>query len=194
MTVRRVLALLAWTVVVAVCSTAVWSVIRTAGTEVTTSPEVPSTVGTVVGTTRARTPPPSPPVPASASSRPRSRATTEPSSTPSATEAPTPEQEGDTEHRAGADATRPTRDPEPAEVRRTWQGTAGAVVASCRGAAITFRGAQPNSGWRVEVGDRGPSRLEVHFSRHGGGEEDDGELELEARCVGGAPRFSTSDS
>ena len=62
-------------------------------------------------------------------------------------------------------------------------------MAGCRGGTITLRGAQPNSGWRVEVGNRGPQQVEVNFSTR---QDDGGELELSARCVGGAPRFSTS--
>jgi hypothetical protein len=85
--------------------------------------------------------------------------------------------------------------------RRTWQGAAGRVIASCTGATISLVAAQPNNGWRVEVGDRGPEELSVKFELT---EEDEGErtsdrsvagevfdeVEVHAQCAGGVPSFS----
>lgn len=87
--------------------------------------------------------------------------------------------------------------PAPTAVRRTWQGEAGAVVAECKGARISLVGAQPNSGWRVEVDGRGPEEVSVHFrsSSEEGDEREEargsGEVEVHARCQAGAPAFST---
>lgn len=180
MTARRLLAVVAWALLVLACSTGVWGVIRTAGTGVTTSPEIPSTT-----------------MGAAPSVRPHPRrhpSTTTPS--PSATQATpsttAPPASPGTPFETEVDDTRAPQGQGPSEVRRTWQGAAGAVVASCRGATITFRGAQPNSGWRVEVGNRGPEGIEVHFSRLEGEDDGNGEVELKARCAGGQPRFSTS--
>lgn len=183
---RRLLAVVAWTVLVLVCSTGVWGVIRTAGTGVTASPEVPSTITSAA------------PSPGRATTSPRSHPSTTartPSSTREATPSPTPppaksDKPVETDE---ADDPRAPHSQESTEVRRTWQGTAGTVVTSCRGATITFQGAQPNSGWRVEVGNRGPQEIEVHFSEFQGEDEGKGEVELKARCAGGQPRFSTSD-
>lgn len=192
MTVRRALAVVAWALVVLVCSGAVWGVIRTAGTGVTTSPSVPESTGAALSTERA-TP----------SQRPHrrhhrrvhpSRTPSTPTATPSppavtprATPRPTPtDRAGGTGGRGQAT---PGGSQQPVEVRRTWQGEAGAVVAGCRGSRISLHGAQPNSGWSVEVGNRGPEQIEVHFATR---EDDGGEVELSARCVGGEPRFSTS--
>ncbi len=199
---RRLLAVVAWTLLVLICSAGVWSVIRTAGTGVTTSPEVPSTV---LGTARATSPGATPPASPTASKRPHQRATPRPSPTrgaPAATNQP-PDSAGDgpaattgqgNDHGSSqghaSDKSQDTAaDPGPPEVRRTWQSAAGAVVASCRGATIDFRGAQPNSGWRVEVGERGPEKVEVKFTTH---QDDEGEVEVEARCTAGEPRFSTA--
>lgn len=189
MTVRRLLAVVAWTLLVLVCSTGVWGVIRTAGTGVTTSPEVPSTITSAA------------PSPGRATTSPRSNPSTtarRPSPTREATPSPTPPPANpgkpvEPDEADEADDPRAPQSQEPTEVRRTWQGTAGAVVASCRGATITFHGAQPNSGWRVEVGNRGPQEIEVHFSKFQGEDEGKGEVELKAHCAGGQPRFSTSD-
>jgi hypothetical protein len=70
-------------------------------------------------------------------------------------------------------------------VRRTWQGNAGSVTVECRGAQIELLGAQPNTGWSVEVEDRGPDRVRVDFERTNG----ERRTRVEAVCVGGTPRF-----
>lgn len=102
----------------------------------------------------------------------------------------------------------PSDDPPPSSpapdqaVRATWQGAAGTVVASCTGARISLVAAQPNSGWRVEVGDRGPEELSVHFelSEDEDGEDDrlssrllGQEVEIRAQCSRGRPSFSAGD-
>jgi hypothetical protein len=182
---RRTAALAAWLVLVLACSTGVWAVIRTAGEDVTTAPAVPETsddVGPLL---------PAPTTPATSPGAPRTRhrsgssGPTRPSATvppPVSTRtAPTTTPSSDGSRRPS-----PSAPAQPVEVRRTWQGAAGSVVAGCRGSVIVFRGAQANAGWRVEVGDRGPAEVKVHFEQG----EDGGEVEVEARCSRGTPQFS----
>ena len=80
----------------------------------------------------------------------------------------------------------PTAEPEP-EVVRSWSVAGGTVAASCRGAAITLLYATPLDGWRVEVKDQGPERIEVELEGH------DQEVTLRAACVAGTPEQQTSD-
>ncbi len=63
------------------------------------------------------------------------------------------------------------------------------VTARCRGAAVSLVSAQPDAGFAVEVGDRGPEQLEVKFE---GREDESGRhTELRAVCAGGVPRFTS---
>ena len=63
---------------------------------------------------------------------------------------------------------------------------AGSVVVACHGGTISFRGAQANSGWSVDVRERGPEEVDVEFESNG----DADDVRIEASCVGGQPRFS----
>lgn len=69
-------------------------------------------------------------------------------------------------------------------VSRTWQGTAGVVSVSCRGAVISRDSAFAYSGYALEEDDVGPDRVRVEF------ENDDGRTRVEAECVDGVPVFS----
>ncbi|GAB3253866.1 hypothetical protein GCM10027448_20460 [Nocardioides dilutus] len=114
---------------------------------------------------------------------------------PTDTPAPTP-----TETDTGSGTPTETTAPPPAEThRKTWQGAAGRVVASCTGTKISLVAAQPHNGWRVEVDDRGPHELSVKFelteeeddrvaARSATGEVFD-EVEVHAQCAGGVPAF-----
>ena len=62
------------------------------------------------------------------------------------------------------------------------------MVAECTGGDISLVSAYPNAGWRYEVKDRGPERVEVRFSTTG---EDEREVDVRAHCSGGVPRFAT---
>ena len=64
------------------------------------------------------------------------------------------------------------------------------MVTTCRGSTLEFDAAQANAGWRIEVGDRGPREVEVHFQRDGDG----GEVEVKARCSGGVPDYAVASS
>jgi len=200
------LAVVAWALVVVVCSGGVWGVIRTAGTGVTTSPDLPRTASGTLPSSENESPSPtsSPrprhhPHPHPKVSRDARPASPDPPTGPSAapatapplsrTAGPGPASHQSETSRPAAGQTTASQDQQPAEVRRTWQGNAGAVVASCRGTTVSLRGAQPNSGWRVEVGNRGPEQIEVQFSTV---RDDGGEVELRARCISGEPRFSTN--
>lgn len=65
------------------------------------------------------------------------------------------------------------------------------VTAECRGSAISLVGVNPSAdGYAVEVNNRGPEELEIHFE--GRGDEDGKETELRAECRGGVPAFDVS--
>ena len=81
---------------------------------------------------------------------------------------------------------------------RTWAGRAGSVTARCTGGTISLVSATPADGWRMEVEDRGPSRVRVELrsldrSREDGddhsGSGDGDEVEVRAECSGGVPGF-----
>jgi hypothetical protein len=63
------------------------------------------------------------------------------------------------------------------------------VTTRCVGARIELAGATASAdGYVVEVGERGPERVEVEFE--GKGEETVRETRVEARCVNGRPAYS----
>ena len=174
---RRPLLVTAWLLVVVACSTAVWAVIGSAGRGVTSSH---TGIGPVPSATPGPTGPSTSPPPPTAPSAPRSPSTAgsgqEQSTSPSRpARAP-----------ATRDVPRPPRPQPAAEVRRTWTSPAGSVVVACRGATISFRGAQANSGWGVDVRERGPEEVDVRFESSGDAED----VGVESSCVGGQPRFS----
>ena len=184
MSVRRTVlgAVTAWLAVVALGSAVVWSVISRAGEEV--APRVGGEVVARADTGQparsphpARTPRPAPP--SSSAARP-SGTPSSPAPAPTRAPATTP---GD-----------PTSSPDPeteAAVdvqRRTWQGPGGFVSAECRGERISLQAAQADSGFSVEVAERGPETIHVHFE----GREDEGrESEVEGRCRDGVPVFGS---
>jgi hypothetical protein len=77
--------------------------------------------------------------------------------------------------------------PAPAAQRRSWSGTAGHVVAECRGTAVHLVAAYPNAGWRYLIGSRGPGLVQVRFVRVG---EDGRSVTVQAACVAGVPHFT----
>ena len=58
------------------------------------------------------------------------------------------------------------------------------MVAECRGGAISLVGAQPASGWSIEVDHTGPDDLRVEFENAG-----EARVRVEATCAGGTPSF-----
>ena len=73
-------------------------------------------------------------------------------------------------------------------VSRTWQGAAGVVSVSCRGAVISRDSAFAYSGYVMEEDDVGPDRVRVEF------EDDESRTRVEAECVDGVPVFSDDRS
>lgn len=155
----------AWLAIVAVGSTAVWLVISRAGEDVGATPREPLRAAATAPTapSHQRTVE-HPDRIRSSPAQPSSSAS--PSSGPSSSAPPST----------------------PAAQTRTWQGVGGVVAARCRGAVVSLVAAQPDPGFAVEVGDRGPDALEVKFE----GREDEGgrQTELHAGCVAGVPRFA----
>ena len=121
--------------------------------------------------------------PPSSSAQPTTDPSKHPTKRPTITDDPTSASPSAT----GSPAPPPAAEP----VRRTWQGLGGTVVVSCTRAAVSLVGAQPDSGFSVEVHDRGPARVEVQFEGRdddsGGGDDD--KTRVRATCAGGVPVF-----
>lgn len=82
----------------------------------------------------------------------------------------------------------PSSAPSPESGRqRTWQGPGGTVVVTCRRDEAELDAAQPDSGYQVEVRDRGPDEVEVDFE--GQGADQDADTRVQATCESGEPRF-----
>ena len=209
----------AWLVLVVVGAVLVWAVISRVGHGVMTQPGSPIGEAAPITsppqtkrTDRPKSPKPSKPRPSkSASASPRGPSAgpsgqASPSSTPnSGPPPPAPTSAG-----AGpgpgpgpgpSPSTSPnnppsTSSPPPPQsspdrgVRRTWQGTAGVVTVECRGQTISLQGAQPNSGWSIEIDERGPEEVQVEFDSNDG----DRRTRVQSECVGGSPRFEVDRS
>jgi hypothetical protein len=150
-----VLGVLAWVLVVTAGATLVWTVISRAGEGVAGDLPVTATE------------------------------TTSPRETPSerATRTASPSESSSSPAPSQSTPSSSSEEPVAEPARRAWQGAAGIVIAECRGSAISLKGAQPASGWSVEVDDTGPDRVRVEF------ESGDARTRVEARCAGGAPEF-----
>lgn len=81
----------------------------------------------------------------------------------------------------------PATSQEESGARRTWQGPAGSVVATCDRSAIRLVSAQPSSGFHAEVKGDGPDQLLVEFETGEG--RRGGEVYVVARCTSGIPLF-----
>jgi hypothetical protein len=169
------LGLLVWVAVVTAGATLVWTVISDAGAGVAGElPTPPATPASGQGPSSRPSQTPSD----TASPSGTAPSGTAPSGTaPSGTGTPSPSP-------PASSSTSDPQPPDPGPVRRTWQGAAGVVVAECRGGAIGLVGAQPASGWSVEVDDTGPDDLRVEF------ENGDARVRVEASCVDGTPSFA----
>lgn len=189
-------AVAAWVLVVAVGSTLVWAVISRAGEGVVSGVDAAPTLGVPqpvgpTSTARPRRPSPRPSAPSGHVSRSPDRTTDSSPPAPTTTPGPPPASTAPTRGSTTGPASPPIQQPaspQPSASRRTWQGRAGVVVAECSGSRIRLVGAYPNSGWSVQVEERGPQRLAVHFE----GNDDQGETELGARCVQGSPAYDAS--
>jgi hypothetical protein len=72
----------------------------------------------------------------------------------------------------------------------TFSARGGQVSVRCTGNAIQLRIAQPDNGWRVQVGSAGPD--EVHVTFWDGSEEKGGGTQVTAVCAAGTPAFRVS--
>ena len=196
------LAAAAWLALILGTSTAVWAVIDAAGHRVTASASLPAT-GRVLPAAASPSADPQRPGRRSGGAKPtvrpgrpaRHSAVPLPASaTPSAgarpgTTAPVPPVPAPPRRSPHASPSSPAPPPPaPASEQRTWQGSSGNVVAACSGASISLRGALANTGWRVQVENRGPQTVQVHFERS----DDSAEVQLVGTCSQGAPGFTTS--
>jgi hypothetical protein len=167
---------LVWVLVVAATSAVTWAVIDAAGQSLLAGPDP-------VAQTR--------PQPAPATTSPTGSPQGEPSRRPTRHRAAGPSRSPSPSALPGGSPTPTSRPPaaptrtttRPRGVERTWQGPPGLVSVRCDAARTTLLAATPNNGYRVEA-DRGTERIEVHFAGASG------EYQVEARCVGGVPRFA----
>jgi hypothetical protein len=167
---------LVWVLVVAATSAVTWAVIDAAGQSLLAGQDP-------VAQTR--------PQPAPATTSPTGGPQGEPSRRPTKHRAagggpsrsPSPSAQPGAPAPTSGPPAAPTRTTRPRGVEQTWQGPPGLVTVRCDGARTTLLAATPNNGYRVEA-DRGTERIEVHFAGASG------EYQLEARCVGGVPRFA----
>jgi hypothetical protein len=191
---------LVWVLVVLAGSSLVWLVISHAGAGVAPQPGSSVAAGDPAADTAAPTSPPGTrPPKGTATERPTLRPAPAPSrSSPSPSTAATPaspsppggsapEPGDDSEPGSSPAPTTPSASTGTSTSRRTWSGTGGSVVVECTGSRIRLVAAQPDGGFAVQVGNRGPEEVEVAF--HGRGEEER-ESEVHAVCVGGTPRFA----
>lgn len=168
---------LAWVLVVAVASGVTWTVIEGAGQSLLAG-EDPVAETLAVPTPSATTSASQPAAEPTRHRRPRPSASPA-HSTPPASPAAVPSRAATTS--AAPRTPSPTSDDR--AVERTWQGPPGLVTIRCTGSRTSLRSATPSNGYRVEV-DRGTERIQVHF------ESASHEYKVEARCVGGSPRFT----
>lgn len=171
-----------WCAAVALVSTAVWVVIVRAGQGVVPvgDPHAAGTESLAVPHRHHDSKHPSHRRTSHApSSRPTTPGTPSPTTSHSATTTPPSSQPSGTHSSTPA--------PPHAE-RRSWNGSAGHVVAECRASTARLVSAYPNTGWRYQVMSRGPGLVRVGFRRVG---EKEG-IEVTARCLSGAPHFSVS--
>ena len=204
------LAATAWLVLVVVGAVMVWAVISRAGQGVVTQPG--PAIGEAAPITsppaskranRPKSPKPSPRHPSgSASASPGGQSTSGPSgprsssSTPSSGPPPPPASSaaGPAPGPGPGPSSSPNSPPPPSSppppqstqdqgVRRTWQGSAGVVTVECNGATISLKGAQPNSGWSIDIEERGPEEVRIDF------EGDERRTRVQSECVGGTPQF-----
>ncbi len=204
------LAASAWLVLVVVGAVLVWAVISRVGQSVVTQSGPPiAEVAPITSpppserTERPKSPKPSPRSP-SASASPRGPSAGpsgpgSPSSTPNSGPPPASPTSGagpgpgpGPGPSSSPNNPPPSSSPPPPQstqdqgVRRTWQGSAGVVTVECRGATISLKGAQPNSGWSIEIDERGPEEVRVEFDSNDG----DRRTRVQSECVGGTPRFN----
>lgn len=191
---RPVLAVAAWAVAVSAAALVIWLVIANVGTSLTAE-QGPVIAGRGGSTALVRTPTPSsrrttatPQRSARRSSTPPARPTravTRTSANPASTSAvkpPKPTTARTTPPPASRRSTPPA-----ALTTATWVGGAGRVTTACQGGHIWLQAAVPANGYRVEVSDRGPQRVEVKFES-----SESSEVEVSATCARRGPVYTVS--
>jgi len=152
-----------WLVVVALGSSLVWAVISRAGDGLVFDDPVTSSVGT------------SP--------------TKQPTQRPTITAGPTVSGSASSEPSGSPSASGSTSEPPGnSHVQRTWSGQGGTLVVTCSGEVVSLDSAQPDPGFAVEIGDRGPEHVEVTFE--GREDESENETQVRATCVSATPVFT----
>ena len=181
-----------WASTTAVLTVTAWLAVEVVADEVGGQPTRVLSAAAVSSAVDRATPSAKPPVSAS----PKPSASRSPSARPSPSQSPKPSSRPSSRPTSGpspsASRPRATGKPSPPSsgtktVNRTFGVPGGTVAASCTGATIALRSAQPRDGWRVEVKERGPEELEIAF-RSG-----DQETEVKIRCSAGSPVLSLSD-
>lgn len=81
--------------------------------------------------------------------------------------------------------------PPTVSVRRgSWSGTAGHLVAQCRGHVGSLVSAYPNPDWAYVIESQGPNVVRVRYKRVG----EDRFVTVSARCVDGTPRLDVTSA
>ncbi|WP_372593442.1 hypothetical protein [Actinotalea sp.] len=169
---RSVVAALAWLGAATIAGTVAWNAVAvlshdSARTGLLSESEVAAALADARATT-------TPGTSATDSPAPTARAT----GSPEPITGPTP---------TGAPSAAPSTDPgpvpagSPTAVAATWQLTGGTVSVECTATRISLLFATPDDGWTVEVGSRGPEKVEVELHRS----ED--ETKITAECSDGTP-------
>lgn len=74
--------------------------------------------------------------------------------------------------------------------RASWSGTAGHLVAQCRGPVASLVSAYPNPDWGYVIESHGPTVVRVRYNRVG----EDRFVTVSARCESGAPHLAVSSA
>ncbi len=180
-----------WLAAVAGVSVTAWVAIDRAGRDLTganlSSLRPASGRAPVVTTTPGSRPTPSEATP-EPSATPQPPSTPEPSPAPEPSSAPAPSAtrpHSPVPSPSGPSQTSPLSSTTPQD--RSVSVAGGQVSVRCTGATILLRIAQPDNGWRVEVGKSGPDEVEVtfRFGADGAG----GQTQVTALCAAGTPAF-----
>ncbi len=77
-----------------------------------------------------------------------------------------------------------------ASYTKTYDSEAGQVIIVVAGDSVTFAGAKPSFGWTVEVENRGPEEVKVHFEQN---DDEEHEIEFKAKVEDGELKVSISE-
>lgn len=193
MQVRRLLTAGIWLATTGAATAMVWTATSVVVADVTDRPPPVVPREEVVQALEEAIPGPeaTPPVetPTTTSTSPRRATTTAPPPGASASPAPDPgttvpppPPTSTTTTTTTAPATPPSTAPPAPDPTGTFSTTGGVVTATCSGYFIRLVAATPADGYAVEVLDRGPASVDVHFKGRGGDE-----IRVRLVCFGGRP-------